>query len=49
MPDTPKIKKTVKQEFSETAPVVNLVEGVDYVFSKLGISKSFFLQPFCQR
>lgn len=45
MAGTPEIKKAVKQEFSATAPVVNLVESVDYVFNKLGISESFFCNP----
>jgi len=45
MADTSRINNTVKQKFSATAPVVNLVEGVDYIFNKLGISKSSFRNP----
>ncbi len=45
MTDTPEIKNAVKQEFSVHSPVVNLVEGVDYIFNKLGISKSCFRNP----
>jgi hypothetical protein len=45
MAEPSEIKNAVEQEFSATAPVVNLVEGVDHIFHKLGISKSFFRNP----
>jgi hypothetical protein len=45
MTDTSEIKNAVKQEFSADAPVINLVEGVDYIFNKLGISKSSCRNP----
>lgn len=45
MTNTSGIKNAAVQEFSSKAPVVNLVEGVDYIFEKLGIAKSSFRNP----
>ena len=42
---TPETKDAVKQEFAAHSPVINLVESVDYIFNKLGISKSCFRNP----
>lgn len=45
MTDIYGINNAVRQGFAETAPVVNLVAVVDYIFNKLGISESSMVFP----
>lgn len=47
MPFNSELEKTPQQKFSADAPVVNLVESVDYIFKKLGVSDEWFRNPSC--
>lgn len=40
-----KVDVTVAQEFSADAPVLNLVESVEYFFAKLGVSDFSYRNP----
>ena len=48
MTATSEKKIAARQKFSKSAPVVNLVTTVDYIFNKLGIAESSFRTPSSQ-
>lgn len=45
MAEKPERNHSVKQEFSVEAPVVDLIEAVDYILNSLGIALSSFASP----